>query len=581
MQVRFTVWSNFYDVRESAGKREVLRLRYCAHSDMCTLHSTDLSAIQCSSCLDTLSAYPVHLVAGPAVQDVDKWLLSLRVDKATCVKSWLAEWRALQWQWPEESETGLPVLWDMIVVDLPVAFEAAFVNLGLFELQDCEGIPVEMDTPMPIYGLEIECGREWEEGGELEKWADWEAMEEPVTEYTLWTRLLSVSPVEEVKLPPFSIDIQATKCHFDTQSQPFRFQPEALCSILPGFQLELPICPVLSLPSNFLCAPIAPAPNIPLDLLLTPLYHNEKDCKLLNYTLKLLELPAMPSLWSELPAWMASFSLSDINLEPVGIEIWGKKAALPPLSVQQPQLELTGLELRKSTQRQQIVKETVQELLRTKRLPKPSAVPSTPYQCPKPSPAGLILFNSDCTFSCNFSRVISSLKPDLSLVALPAAQLNGLDLLLSPAAGVLIRTSGMLSSEEECSGFLREMDALVGKVRRLLVLCISRPGPRLDQWRKLIVFGELVKGLDMDCYFEICFNESEVQEVAWWYLQQPLGAPAVSQAQPGPLACAFTPVANIYTAMVIEQKALQGLIHPKTLLQGISSPSDLQAVSSL
>jgi len=139
----------------------------------------------------------------------------------------------------------------------------------------------------------------------------------------------------------------------------------------------------------------------------------------------------------------------------------------------------------------------------------------------------------------------------------------------------------VLNSEEECSRFLRELDALVGKVRRLLVLCISRPGPRLDQWRKLVVFGELVKDLDLDCYFELCLDEREVQEVVGWFLQQPIGVQTQLPAQPGPLACTLTPVANIYTAMVIEQKVLQGLIHPTALLQDIRSPSDLQAISGL
>ena len=139
----------------------------------------------------------------------------------------------------------------------------------------------------------------------------------------------------------------------------------------------------------------------------------------------------------------------------------------------------------------------------------------------------------------------------------------------------------MVSSEEECSGFLKELDALVGKVRRVLVLCFSRPGPRLDQWRKLVIFGELVRDLDLDCYFEICFNVSEVQDVVFWYLQQPFSAVPQLPAQPGPTACALTPVANIYTAMIIEQKALQGLIHPKALIKDLSSPSDLQAVSGL
>ena len=589
MQVRFTVWSNFYDVRENAGKREVLRLRYSPHSELCTLHPVEVAAIQCTSCLDTLLAYPLDPVVVPGVgeQDVGNWLLSLRVDKVNCVKAWLAEWRALQWQWTDGPETALPVLWDMIEVDLPLAFEGGGMDLGLYVLQACEEVSVEMEAPMPIYGLEIMSGREWEEDGEIWKsggLADWEEMEEPITVYTLWTDMLTVFPVEEVQMPTFRIDIQATKCKLDHQSQPFRFQPEALTCLLPGFQLDLPACPALSLPSNFQCAVLAPALNIPQALLLTPLYHREKDCKLLNHTLKLLDLPAMPSLWLELPVWMTAFDLPDCSLEPIGVDIVAVKVAIPPISVPNQRLVLTGLDLAKSTQRQQLIKEALQELLQAKRLPKSLAVPSTPYQSPKPStPAEFILFNSDSTFSSSFSKVISNLKPDLSLVALPAGLLNGLDLLLSPAAGVLIRTSGMLSSEEECSRFLKELDALVGKVRRLLVLCLSRPGPRLDQWRKLIVFGELVKDLDMDCYFEVCFNESEVQDVAWWYLQQPLGAPAVYQlpAQPGPLACALTPVANIYTAMVIEQKALQGLIHPKTLVQGISSPSDLQAVSGL
>jgi hypothetical protein len=515
-------------------------------------------------------------------------LLSMRADKAICVKAWLAEWRALKWQWVLEPDTAMPVLWEMMMVAVP-GLNSDFIKLEEYQLQDCNAVSVEMEAAEPIYGLEIggsgEMNIEVEDLGGLELWRE---MEEPVPVRNLWTNSLGVSIVEEVYLPAYNLEISATKCKYDPQFLPFRFQPQALACNLPGFQLELPACPPLSLPSHLQSVAISSVHNLSLDLLLTPVYHSDKDCKLLKHVLHPLEMQTMPSLWSDLPTWLAPLDLPERHLDAVWSDIGLRKIAVEPISALRNQpIMLTGLEIGKSTLKQKLIQEVFQELLKEKRpLPRqtvpPTACKPQPFSTPKPSsPAGYIIFNSESSFSSGLSGVISTLKPEFSLLSLPASQLGGLDILLSPAVGILVRTSSVVSSEEECSGFLKELDALVGKVRRVLVLCFSRPGPRLDQWRKLVIFGELVKDLDLDCYFEICFNESEVQDVVFWYLQQPFSAVPQLPAQPGPTACALTPVANIYTAMIIEQKALQGLIHPKALIKDISSPSDLQAISGL